>query len=188
MSWNDPQLIDLTSEITLMHDLDVSVTQVETVRFPCKLDAANMNLSETKGDNIVNNIEKIEVDNPSSGPCKITINHKGTLAENQSFSLLVSVESEAPTLSTNAYLALTKQQLLLCHGSLEKLLTITHSDPSIAVNGFEIYELSGRLIGSKTLEQAKLSFAFSTNKLFSCIYIIKAHEKGVTKYEKIVFN
>ena len=188
LSWNDPQLIDLTSEITLMHDLDVRVTQGETVHYPWKLDAANMNLSATKGDNIVDNIEKIEVDNPSAGPYTITINHKGTLAENQSYSLLVSVDGEAPTLSTNASLALTKQQLLLRHDSVEKLLTITHSDPSVALNRFEIYDLSGRLIASKTLEEAIPSFAFSTNTLSPGVYIVKARGKGIAKYGKIVLN
>lgn len=97
LSWNDPELVDLTSEIALMHDLDVCVTQEGTVYYPWKLDGAKLNLSATKGDNIVDNIEKFEVDNPSAGPYTITINHKGTLAENQSYSLLVSVDGEAPT-------------------------------------------------------------------------------------------
>ena len=41
LSWNDPYLDDLTTETTLVHDLDVRITQGETVYYPWKLDATN---------------------------------------------------------------------------------------------------------------------------------------------------
>ena len=91
-------------------------------------------------------------------------------------------------LSTNASLALIKQQLLLRHDPVKKLLTITQSDPSVALNRFEIYDSSGRLIASKTLEQATQSLTHNTKGLFPGVYIIKAQEKGIAKCEKITLN
>lgn len=188
LSWNDPYLDDLTTETTLVHDLDVRITQGETVYYPWKLDATNYSLSATKGDNIVDNIEKIEIDNPSAGAYTITINHKGTLAENQSYSLIVSVDGEAPTLNTNTSLELTKQQLLLRHNSEKRVLTIMHSDPSVVLYGFDVYDLSGRLIASKTLERALQSFIYNTNTLSPGVYIVKARGKGIAKYGKFSLN
>lgn len=78
----------------LVHDLDlrVSLATDGTMFFPWKLNVANPSQAATQGDNIVDNVEKIEIPNPVAGKTYvITVSHKTTLARgSQAFSLIVS--------------------------------------------------------------------------------------------------
>ena len=94
--WTDPaapdngEVIDDTTP-RLINDLDVRVMDSEGMTFmPWKLDVANFSAAATKGDNIVDNVEKIEIENPL-GEYTITVSHKGTLLDNvQDFSILTT--------------------------------------------------------------------------------------------------
>ncbi|NML20171.1 S8 family serine peptidase [Pseudoflavitalea sp. G-6-1-2] len=98
--WTDPKgsvtpngtLNDPTPK--LVHDLDlrVSLASDGTMYYPWKLDRTNPSAAATKGDNIVDNVEKIEIPNPVAGKTYvITVSHKTSLARgSQAFSLIVS--------------------------------------------------------------------------------------------------
>ena len=67
----------------LVNDLDIRVTDSNNnTTFPWKLDPANPSNQATKGDNVVDNFEKVQVNN-ASGTYTITISHKGNLRYNQ---------------------------------------------------------------------------------------------------------
>ncbi|CAM1360186.1 S8 family serine peptidase [Tenacibaculum xiamenense] len=92
ISWNDLAYnvspFDTTvddSTPVLVNDLDIRVTDSENKEFfPWKLNPANPAAGATKGDNIVDNIEKIEVVGGTAGEVyTVTITHKGVLAGNQ---------------------------------------------------------------------------------------------------------
>ncbi|MCG8475955.1 MAG: GEVED domain-containing protein [Cytophagales bacterium] len=93
--WTDPagQVLANTNDLAtpaLVNDLDVRVTQGGTTYYPWKLDPANPSAAATKGDNIVDNIESIKVDN-ASGSYVVTVTHKGSLSGgNQNFSVIIS--------------------------------------------------------------------------------------------------
>ncbi|MFY8003711.1 MAG: S8 family serine peptidase, partial [Chitinophagaceae bacterium] len=76
----------------LVNDLDVRVSLNGETFFPWKLDPANPAAAALKGDNILDNVEKIEIDNPIPGATyTITVSHKNTLARGlQAYSLLAS--------------------------------------------------------------------------------------------------
>jgi hypothetical protein len=98
--WTDPKgavtpdnsLNDPTPK--LVHDLDLRITEGANTYMPWKLDPikANRALPATKGDNTLDNVEKIEIPNPIPGRTyTIKVTHKGTLARgSQAFSLIVS--------------------------------------------------------------------------------------------------
>jgi hypothetical protein len=77
----------------LVNDLDLRVTEVAgagTMYMPWKLDPSNFSAAATTGDNIVDNIEKIEVGG-AIGKYLVEVTHKGTLTNaNQTFSLIVT--------------------------------------------------------------------------------------------------
>lgn len=75
----------------LVNDLDIRVTEVGGATFsPWKLDPANFTAAATTGDNIVDNIEKVEIGS-ASGSYVIEVTHKGTLTNGpQMFSLIVT--------------------------------------------------------------------------------------------------
>tara|TARA_R100000935_G_scaffold58415_2_gene95377 strand:- start:51188 stop:53653 length:2466 start_codon:yes stop_codon:yes gene_type:complete len=87
----------------LVNDLDLRVTEVGggTTFMPWKLDPSDFNAAATTGDNIVDNIEKIEVGG-ATGNYLIEVTHKGTLTNAvQSFSLIVTGIVNDFTITTN---------------------------------------------------------------------------------------
>ncbi len=74
----------------LVNDLDIRVTKNGTTFYPWKLNPANPSAAATKGDNLVDNFEKVEINNPS-GTYTITISHKNNLKyQKQDVSIIVT--------------------------------------------------------------------------------------------------
>ena len=88
----------------LVNDLDLRVSQDGGATFfPWKLDAANPASAATKGNNLVDTIEKIEIANPT-GEYIIQVSHKGNFLTNESqvFSLIVTgIDKEQFTVSSH---------------------------------------------------------------------------------------
>lgn len=111
--WTDPKgavtpdntLNDPTPK--LVHDLDLRITDGSNTYMPWKLDPTNNTtraLAATKGDNILDNVEKIEIPNPIPGKTyTIKVTHKGTLARgSQAYSLIISGVGGAATCTNSA--------------------------------------------------------------------------------------
>lgn len=99
ISWTDPAgpEQDTTEDDTtsrLVNDLDV-VLQNEAGDFFYPWTMSSHTAAATKGNNVKDNVEKVEIDVPS-GVYTITVSHKGTLVNNlQNFSLIVTGISES---------------------------------------------------------------------------------------------
>lgn len=76
----------------LVNDLDIRITKGARTYLPWVLDVANPSNPATRGDNITDNVERIDIDSTVPGQTYvITVTHKGTLVKGpQAFSLLVS--------------------------------------------------------------------------------------------------
>jgi hypothetical protein len=89
---------------SLMNDLDLRVSQDGGATFmPWKLNVANFSAAATTGDNLVDNIEKIEIVG-ASGEYIIQVSHKGSALINgaQAFSLVVTgISNEQFTVSSH---------------------------------------------------------------------------------------
>lgn len=84
IAWNDPAGTVSAAALNartkkLINDLDVRVihTPTNTTFLPWKLDPANPSAPATTGDNTVDNVEQVLVQNPPSGPYQIRITSKG---------------------------------------------------------------------------------------------------------------
>jgi hypothetical protein len=96
ISWTDPasEAInrgELNNTVAaLVNDLDIRITKDGKTYFPWKLNPAKANDAATRGDNLVDPFERVEVEQ-ASGTYTITISHKGTLTNGvQDFSLIVT--------------------------------------------------------------------------------------------------
>lgn len=105
ISWTDraglinTSTVDLTTPV-LINDLDIRITKNTEVFFPWRLNDIKSQPA-IRADNSVDNIEKIEINNPVNDFYTITVSHKGNLVGNsQDFSLIVSGLDES-NLSTN---------------------------------------------------------------------------------------
>lgn len=94
--WTDPPGTPTTYQLDpstpmLVNDLDVTVTADTNTYYPYKLDRDNPSAAATKGENNVDNVEKIYIENPASGKHTIKITHDGSLHNNsQNFSVIVT--------------------------------------------------------------------------------------------------
>lgn len=96
IAWTDKggtannSVVDLSTPV-LVNDLDIRITKDAVVSLPWRLDELPTDPAY-KGDNTVDNIEKIEVDSPTSiGNYTITVTHKGNLSTGaQNYSLIVT--------------------------------------------------------------------------------------------------
>jgi subtilisin-like proprotein convertase family protein/subtilisin family serine protease len=103
IAWTDPagtvsDLLVVDSTIPkLVNDLDIKITAPDgsTQYFPWTLDVASPDSPATTGNNIVDNVEKIEIDD-AIGQYTIEISHKGTLQNlSQDYSLIVTGIAES---------------------------------------------------------------------------------------------
>ena len=91
IAWTDPAANPLpggnedVATPSLMNDLDLRISQDGGVTFlPWVLDAASPTAGATTGDNVVDNVEKIEINAPEGGDYIVRVSHKGQLLVNDS--------------------------------------------------------------------------------------------------------
>ena len=110
LTWTDlpgnilPSGIEDVATTSLINDLDIRVSKDGgSTYFPWKLDAANYAAPATKGDNLVDNIEKVEIAG-ATGEYIIQVSHKGSALSDdvQAFSLIVTgIDKEEFTASSH---------------------------------------------------------------------------------------
>jgi len=130
--WTDPagqavfgSIVDLATP-NLVNDLDIRITKNNQTFFPWKLSPAEVEAAATQGDNIVDNVEKIEVLNPS-GTYTVTVSHKGNLAGAlQKYSLIISGIGAKPMLVTSDSSLLNRN----CLGNNETTFTYQLQTPA----------------------------------------------------------
>jgi trimeric autotransporter adhesin len=90
--WNDIPPVNYQTGPILMHDLDVRLYKAgnPTPFYPWKLNPASPNSPATKEDNSKDNVEQILLQSPGEGYYSVVVSHKGNLAFNQMFSLVVT--------------------------------------------------------------------------------------------------
>lgn len=94
--WTDPignlppDTLDPSNRI-LVNDLDIRINKNTTIYKPYVLNPLSPSTAAIKGDNVLDNVEKIYINAPTTGFYTIKIKHKGNLVNgNQNFSLIVT--------------------------------------------------------------------------------------------------
>lgn len=105
ISWTDikgTERSDNDRTPQLVNDLDSRLTANTSTFFPWKLDTANVTGPALQGDNRRDNVERIEISNPTAGGVyTLTVNHKGSLVGGaQNFSIIVTGLEECVTSRT----------------------------------------------------------------------------------------
>jgi hypothetical protein len=93
--WTDPEHPALPASLdpitpVLVNDLDLRLTEGATTYYPWKLDPASPSSAATNaGENDVDNVEQVYIASPATATYTITVDHDGTLAQPQYFSLII---------------------------------------------------------------------------------------------------
>ena len=93
--WTDPAhaIISGDNDPTpaLINDLDLKVRSSNQLFKPWVLDHTNPEALATQGDNVVDNIEQVLISTPTAEQTyTLSVNHKGTLVNDQNYSLVIS--------------------------------------------------------------------------------------------------
>jgi hypothetical protein len=98
MVWTDPPTTDSIVGIDpttpqLVNDLDLRIVNIasQTTYFPWKLDGGNPSAPATRGDNVIDNVESIDIKNAEVSVYLMSIEHKGTLTKTRDYSLCSTV-------------------------------------------------------------------------------------------------
>lgn len=136
---------DRTSK--LVNDLDLRVTNVQTneVYYPWKLDVNAPRNPATKGDNTVDNVEQVLIDQPAAGVYKIEVSNKGTLVDNDG----VNTEKQTYSIIVTGYTGVITSGVISAEAS-PTLLTDGNNKVNVKfvenINNINIFDMSGRLI------------------------------------------
>ena len=189
--WTDPpggnQSGSLNSTVpALVNDLDVRLKDPGgfIIHMPWKLLIFNINSPAIKGDNVVDNIERIDVDAPAAGTYTIEVTHKGTLLNSsQDFSLIVT----APDFSLSNDEFLSKNFKVWPNPVKDQLYYSFKSVSQGDVN-IEITDINGRLVYKNTDKSLSsfISGSIDMSSFSKGIYFVKIRQGNFVQTEKIV--
>lgn len=184
ISWNDPVSTALFREKELVNDIDIRINDENNTFFPWKLDTTDITSPAIKGDNLVDNIEKIEVENPN-GDYLITVSHKGTLESPQKVSLIVSGNGNL-TLSRNNY-ELGDKKLLIYPTPATDLLYIRSLIEDAGIVSVKLMDLNSRVVYRLNQVDETL-IQIPTYNLEKGIYFVSVEFKDYTLSKKITLQ
>lgn len=173
----------------LVNDLDLRITDTtdNSQTLPWKLNATSPMTPATKGDNTVDNVEQVVIENPIAGRTyKIEVTNKGTLVNNamtpaptpQNYSIVVTGYSEL--LGTND---IKKDSEIIISPTLTKDFVKVIKAPKNST--FKIVDLSGKLLNRGEIKGNEHSLDLSSYT--NGIYIIEINT-GKEKISKKVIK
>lgn len=172
----DGNLNDATP--VLVSDLDLRIIKdgVDTF-FPWKLNPLDLT-TPLKGDNLVDNIEIIEIDNALPGSYEIIISHKGNLISPQNYSLIF--EGNDFTLNTEGFSF--EDNLSVFPNPTFDVLNIISKYSTI--EDYELFDLQGRIIEKNRVNGFDASI--NLRNYPKGIYILKVNSDNGTFSQKII--
>jgi len=193
LAWTDPEgsTRRATDEAyakdnpSLVNDLDLRIYKDGVEFFPWRLKKDFSNPIAEKGDNNVDNIEKIEIPSAETGVYTVKVSHKGTLkGGSQEYSLIVS-RGDFDNLST-ADFDVQDFNFEIWPNPTDKQVNITiPTEVNTAGMTIELYDINGRLIRMmNTITTNNISF--DLEGLSKGVYLLKLKGEGFEKIERIV--
>lgn len=156
ISWVDPAIAYFTQDIDLqqnhssrlVNDLDLRVVEVGTgtVYYPWKLDINDPNANATTGDNTVDNVEQILINNPiADGIYRIEVSNKNTLVNQEGNSstqdfALVATGTKKITLSNQN---LIKNEVKIYPTKTKNLIYINSAED---IERVTVFDMTGKMV------------------------------------------
>jgi hypothetical protein len=133
---------DLVTPV-LVNDLDIRITKDGETFFPWKLTTS---LTAVKADNIVDNVEVVEIDNPTAGAVyTITVTHKGILEgfAPQRYALIVDGITDVPASTSDKQIS----EFGVYPNPAQDVLNITLDNSLLSsVTHTILYDIQGRMV------------------------------------------
>jgi len=166
-----------SSTPALINNLDLRIIKGAETSFPWKLDLANITSPAIKGDNNVDNVEKVEVDN-ASGTYTIQVSKKGLIfGGTQNYSLIISGFNQV-VLGTKDHLL---SQFNVYPNPTNDILNY-EIPANYTVNSIEVYDISGKKINVTQGANQTIN----TTNLQNGLYFVKFMIDGTVVTKKFI--
>jgi len=174
--WTDPRGAALENDINnprpaLVNDIDLKIVGADgTEYFPWKLDLENLASPAIKGNNVVDNVEIITIDNSSSDSFTVEISHKGILDDDLQVVSIIVTGITSGTLNSENF---TSESISFWPNPVKNNLNITTKDfgfnDDISVS---IYDMTGREILSLSDFNNPNALNIDVSTLSNGVYIV----------------
>ncbi|MBF8150104.1 S8 family serine peptidase [Winogradskyella sp. F6397] len=177
---------------SLVNDLDLRITKDGTTFLPWKIALSPIGgITNTKGDNNVDNVERIDIDAPETGEYTLTVTHKGALQSSpngQNFSLIISGNNLVLSTKDNAL----SNSLVVYPNPNKGEFTISF-DSSLNNSSdvkVDIYDVSGRLVYKNTFVNDSVRFnrTISLSSVASGVYYANISQGTNSTTHKIIID
>ena len=178
----------------LKSDLDIRITDSDNNEFlPWKLDLSNLPYA-IKGDNIVDNIERVEVDLPTTGQYTITISHKGIIPGTtpgsvgiQQYSLIVTGSDLTTTLSNETN---ELSNFMVWPNPAKEMVNYQFASQSNQTCLVQLIDLQGRVVYSQNVlgGSASVQGAINTSRYSKGVYFLSLNQGNQKTYKKVLLQ
>ena len=178
----------------LVNDLDIRITDSDNNEFlPWKLDLSNLPYA-IKGDNIVDNIERVEVDLPTTGQYTITISHKGIIPGTtpgsvgiQQYSLIVTGSDLTTTLSNETN---ELSNFMVWPNPAKEMVNYQFASQSNQTCLVKLIDLQGRVVYSQNVlgGSASVQGTINTSSYSKGVYFLSLNQGNQKTYKKVMLQ
>ena len=178
----------------LVNDLDIRITDSDNNEFlPWKLDLSNLPYA-IKGDNIVDNIERVEVDLPTTGQYTITISHKGIIPGTtpgsvgiQEYSLIVTGSDLTTTLSNETN---ELSNFMVWPNPAKEMVNYQFASQSNQTCLVQLIDLQGRVVYSQNVlgGTASVQGAINSSRYSKGVYFLCLNQGNQKIYKKVLLQ
>jgi len=182
----------------LVNDLDLRISDGTTTYMPWKLDFSGSAFTNSKGDNIVDNIERVDIDVPSTGVYTLTVSHKGTLQgteggvfdpQSQDFSLIVTGNNLTLSIDENDL----ARKLAVYPNPSTGEFTITFESNLNSIDNnvkVDVYDLQGRLVYNNNFTNVSSIFkeTITLDNANPGVYMVNISEGNRTTSHKLIID
>ena len=178
----------------LKSDLDLRITDSDNNEyFPWKLDLSNLPAA-VKGDNIVDNIERVEIEAPTAGQYTITISHKGFFpgptpgsVGSQDYSLIVTGSDLSIPLSTvnNEF-----SSFMVWPNPAKEMINFKFASQSNKSCLVQLIDLQGRVVYSQNIlgSSSVTNGNINTSSFSKGVYFLSLNLGNQKTHKKVVLK
>tara|TARA_B110001450_G_scaffold202458_1_gene191708 strand:- start:23 stop:1990 length:1968 start_codon:yes stop_codon:yes gene_type:complete len=177
----------------LMNDLDLRIFDSSNNEyFPWKLDTSSLPYA-VKGDNIVDNIERVEIEAPTAGQYTITISHKSSLAssfpgsgpQDQDYSIIVTGADMTLSNGSNEL-----PNLMVWPNPAKEMINYQFASQSNQTCLVNLIDLQGRVVYSQNVlgGSASIQGAINTSSYSKGVYFLCLNQGNQKIYKKVLLQ
>lgn len=190
LSWTDKAGAardgELNSSVAvLVNDLDLRITDESGNEYmPWKLQLSDVTAAAVKGDNTVDNIERVDIDNPTAGTYTVTVSHKGFLIDGpQDYSLIITGDELSLGVKESNI-----TDVSIWPNPVKDILNYSFKPSNQGDVNISLIDVQGRTLINQQLNgsQSIISGQIQTENLPNGVYILNITQGNVTYNKKVV--